>query len=81
MTSPRVTQRLMEEGVEVGERTVRRYLAEKRRRAEVYIPLVHRAGRGPGGTFEVTVEIRRASEGMEVPDAADVLEAGLCGDL
>jgi transposase len=58
LTSPRLYRQLREEGVEVGERTVRRYLAEKRRRdAEVYIPLVHRPGdEAQVDFFEVTVD-------------------------
>jgi transposase len=45
LTSPRLHRELIEEGFSVGERTVRQYLAEKRRQAaEVYIPLVHRPG-------------------------------------
>ena len=45
LTSPRVHRQLREEGFTVGERTVRQFLAEKRRQAaEVYIPLVHRPG-------------------------------------
>lgn len=58
LTAPRLHRQLREEGVEVGERTVRRYLAEKRRRAaEVYIPLVHRPGdEAQVDFFEVTVD-------------------------
>lgn len=58
ITSPRVHRQLREEGYEVGERTVRSYLAEKRRRgSEVYIPLVHRVGEeAQVDFFEVTVE-------------------------
>jgi len=58
LTAPRLHRQLREEGVEVGERTVRRYLAEKRRRAaEVFIPLVHRAGdEAQVDFFEVTVD-------------------------
>ena len=58
ITSPRVHRQLLEEGYKVGERTVRGYLAEKRRqKAEVYIPLVHRAGdEAQVDFFEVTVE-------------------------
>jgi transposase len=58
ITSPRVHRQLIEEGFEVGERTVREYLAEKRRQsAEVYIPLVHRPGEeAQVDFFEVTVE-------------------------
>ena len=58
LTAPRLYRQLREEGVEVGERTVRRYLAEKRRRdAEVYIPLVHRPGdEAQVDFFEVTVD-------------------------
>jgi hypothetical protein len=60
ITSPRVHRQLIEEGHTVGERTVRQYLAEKRRRAaEVYIPLVHRAGdEAQVDFFEVTVELK-----------------------
>ena len=58
ITSPRVHRQLVEEGYEVGERTVRAYLSEKRRQdAEVYIPLVHRVGEeAQVDFFEVTVE-------------------------
>ena len=58
ITSPRVHRQLVEEGFEVGERTVRGYLAEKRREAaEVYIPLVHRAGdESQVDFFEVSVD-------------------------
>jgi transposase len=58
LTAPRLYRQLREEGVEIGERTVRRYLAEKRRRAaEVYIPLVHRPGdEAQVDFFEVTVD-------------------------
>ena len=58
LTSPRLYRQLREEGIEVGERTVRRYLAERRRRdAEVYIPLVHRPGdEAQVDFFEVTVD-------------------------
>jgi transposase len=45
ITSPRVHRQLLMEGVKIGERTVRRYLAERRRSGlEVYIPLIHRPG-------------------------------------
>lgn len=58
VTATRLHRQLREEGVEVGERTVRRYLAEKRRlAAEVYVPLVHRPGdEAQIDFFEVTVE-------------------------
>ena len=58
LTAPRLHRQLREEGIEVGERTVRRYLAERRRRdAEVYIPLVHRPGdEAQVDFFEVTVD-------------------------
>lgn len=58
VTSPRVHRQLLAEGHQVGERTVREYLAEKRRRgAEVYVPLVHRPGdNAQVDFFEVTVE-------------------------
>ena len=59
ITSPRVHRQLIEEGFSVGERTVRKYLSEKRRQAsEVYIPLVHRAGdEAQVDFFEVTVDL------------------------
>jgi len=58
ITSPRVHRQLVEEGYQVAERTVRGYMAERRRRhAEVYIPLVHHAGEeAQVDFFEVTVE-------------------------
>jgi transposase len=58
LTSPRVHRELVEEGFSVGERTVRQFLAEKRRQtAEVYIPLVHRPGdEAQVDFFEVTVD-------------------------
>jgi len=59
ITSVRVHRQLIEEGLCVGERTVRKYLSEKRRKAaEVYIPLVHRAGdEAQVDFFEVTVDL------------------------
>lgn len=58
VTSPLVHRQLLAEGFEVGERTVRGYLAEKRRQSlEVYVPLVHRPGDDAQvDFFEVTVE-------------------------
>ena len=58
LTSPRLHRQLREEGVIVGERTVRKYLAEKRRQAaEVYVPLVHRPGdEAQVDFFEVLVD-------------------------
>lgn len=58
LTSPRMHRQLREEGFTVSERTVRAYLAEKRRQAaEVYIPLVHRPGdEAQVDFFEVTVD-------------------------
>jgi transposase len=58
VTSPRVHRQLLAEGYEVAERTVRGYLAEKRRQAaEVYVPLVHRPGDDAQvDFFEVSVE-------------------------
>lgn len=60
ITSPRVHRQLIEEGHQVGERTVRQYLAERRRQAaEVYIPLVHRPGdEAQVDFFEVTVDVK-----------------------
>ena len=59
LTSPRVHRQLITEGLVVGERTVRAYLAERRRLgAEVYIPLIHRAGEeAQVDFFEVLVDI------------------------
>jgi transposase len=59
ITSTRVHRQLIGEGFGVGERTVRKYLSEKRRQAaEVYIPLVHRAGdEAQVDFFEVTVDL------------------------
>lgn len=59
ITSPRLHRELIAQGCSVGERTVRKYLAEKRRvAAEVYIPLVHRPGdEAQVDFFEVTVEL------------------------
>jgi transposase len=59
ITSVRVHRQLIEEGLQVGERTVREYLAEKRRAAaEVYIPLVHRPGdEAQVDFFEVSVDV------------------------
>ncbi len=58
LTSSRLHRQLVEEGFSVGVRTVRKFLAEKRRQAaEVYIPLVHRPGdEAQVDFFEVTVD-------------------------
>jgi transposase len=58
LTSPRLHRQLIEEGLQVGERSVRKYVAEVRRKAaEVFIPLVHRAGdEAQVDFFEVTVD-------------------------
>jgi len=58
LTAPRVHRQLIEDGLKVGERSVRKFLAERRRKAaEVYIPLVHRPGdEGQVDFFEVTVD-------------------------
>jgi transposase len=62
LTATRLHRQLREEGWAIGERTVRRYLAERRRRqAEVYVPLVHRPGEeGQVDFFAVTVEVAGA---------------------
>ena len=59
LTSTRVHRQLVEEGVSISERAVRKFLAEKRRQAaEVYIPLVHRPGEeAQVDFFEVTVDV------------------------
>jgi len=58
ITGTRIHQQLIEEGYKVGSSTVRKYLREKRRQAaEVYIPLVHRAGdEAQVDFFQVTVD-------------------------
>ena len=58
LTSPRLHRQLREEGLVIGARTVRRYLAEKRRQAaEVFVPLVHRPGdEAQVDFFEVLVD-------------------------
>src|SRR5215210_751466 len=58
ITGTRIHRQLVEEGYQVGITTVRDYLREKRRRkAEVFIPLVHRPGEeAQVDFFEVTVE-------------------------
>ena len=60
LTSVRLHRELVARDIRIGERTVRRYLAEKRRAAaEVYIPLVHRPGdEAQVDFFEVTVELK-----------------------
>ena len=59
LTGTRLHRELVEEGYEVGVTLVRSYLREwHRRRSEVYIPLVHRAGdEAQVDFFEVTVEV------------------------
>lgn len=58
LTAPRMHRQLIEEGLQVGERSVRKFLAELRRKAaEVFIPLVHRPGdEAQVDFFEVTVD-------------------------
>jgi len=58
ITGTRLHQQLIEEAYNVGITTVREYLHEKRRQAaEVYIPLVHRAGdEAQVDFFQVTVD-------------------------
>lgn len=59
ITGTRLHRQLVEEGHQVGITTVREYLREKRRQAaEVYVPLVHRAGDSAQvDFFEVTVDV------------------------
>lgn len=59
LTSVRLHRELVARGIGIGERTLRLYLAEKRRASsEVYIPLVHRPGdEAQVDFFEVTVEL------------------------
>ena len=58
ITGTRLHRELVEKGFEVGITLVRDYWREhKRRRAEVYIPLVHRVGEeAQVDFFEVTIE-------------------------
>jgi len=58
LTGSRMHRQLVEEGYQTGITVVRDYLCEKRRRkAEVFIPLVHRPGEeGQFDFFDVTVE-------------------------
>lgn len=62
VTGTRVYEKLREEGYQVGPTTVRKYLAEiKRRNQEVFIPLIHRAGdEAQVDFFEVTVDLNGA---------------------
>ena len=59
LTGTRVQRELAKEGYQVGTTLVRKYLREvRRRRAEVYAPLVHRPGdEAQVDFFEVTVEV------------------------
>ena len=58
VTGSRLHRQVLEEGYEVGVTTVRSWLREwRRRRAEVYIPLIHRPGEeAQVDFFEVTVD-------------------------
>jgi transposase len=60
VTASRVHRELREQGHMVGTTTVKAYMAERRRRAaEVFVPLVYRAGDlAEVDFFEVTVEVR-----------------------
>ncbi len=60
VTGMKILEKLLEEGYQVGKTTVHEYLAEKKRqKAEVFIPLVHRAGEeAQVDFFEVTVEVK-----------------------
>jgi len=59
LTGVRVLRALREEGYRVGRTVIYEYLRERRRQqAEVYVPLIHRAGdEAQIDFFEVTVEI------------------------
>jgi transposase len=62
LTGVRVLRALHEEGYQVGRTVIYEYLRERRRQqAEVYVPLIHRAGdEAQIDFFEVTVEIAGA---------------------
>lgn len=59
LTAMRLYHQMRQEGYTVSERSVRRYLAERKRRlAEVFIPLIHRPGdEAQVDFFEVIVEL------------------------
>lgn len=59
VTASRVHRELLEQGYRVGATTVKEYMAERRRKsAEVYVPLVYRAGElAEVDFFEVTVDV------------------------
>ena len=59
LTGVRLYRALREEGCQVGLTMIHEYLRERRRqRAEVFVPLIHRAGEeGQVDFFEVTVEL------------------------
>ena len=59
LTGVRLYRALVEEGYQVGLTMIYQYLRERRRqRAEVYVPLIHRAGdEAQVDFFEVTVEL------------------------
>ena len=59
LTGSRIHRQLLDEGFEVGITTVRDYLRERRRRrAEVFVPLVHRPGdEAQVDFFEVVVDV------------------------
>ena len=59
ITAQRLHRQLQDEGLGISARTVRRYLAEKNRQAaEVFVPLVHRAGdEAQVDFFEMLVDV------------------------
>ena len=59
LTGVRMLRALQEEGCQVGRTVIYEYLRERRRqRAEVFVPLIHRAGdEAQVDFFEVTVEL------------------------
>jgi transposase len=60
ITAQRLHRQLQDEGLGISARTVRRYLAEKKRQAaEVFVPLVHRAGdEAQVDFFELLVDVQ-----------------------
>jgi transposase len=60
VTGVKILEKLREEGYQIGKTTVHEYLAEKKRqKAEVLIPLVHRAGeKAQVDFFEATAEVK-----------------------
>lgn len=68
ITAQRMYRQLREEGFTISARTVRAYLAEKKRQAkEVFVPLVHRAGDGAEvDFFEMLMDVDGARRKVQL---------------